>query len=89
MVLASTHSPTHLYSVIINSDIQGGKKRAAGSPPSRSPQIKRKRTPAEYYQSDVIEAISKSPAARTPVAGKELFYDKGSYLAVRNESGEY
>ncbi|XP_072030729.1 uncharacterized protein [Amphiura filiformis] len=66
------------------SPAKGSKKRAASrSPPSRSPQIKRKRLPAEYYQSDVIEAISKSPSARTPALGKELFYDKGSYLAVR------
>ncbi|XP_033624396.1 poly [ADP-ribose] polymerase tankyrase-like [Asterias rubens] len=54
----------------------------------RSPQIKRKRMPAEYYQSDVVDAISKQ-SVRTPNADKELYFQKNTYLAVRTENGKY
>ena len=43
--------------------------------------------PAEYYQSDVVDAISKQ-SVRTPNADKELYFQKNTYLAVRTENGK-
>ncbi|XP_022105519.1 tankyrase-like protein [Acanthaster planci] len=65
-----------------------GKRRAASAPSPRSPQIKRKRMPAEYYQSDVVDAISKQ-STRTPTSDKEVFFNKNTYLAVRTDNGKY
>ncbi|XP_038075210.1 poly [ADP-ribose] polymerase tankyrase-like [Patiria miniata] len=65
-----------------------GKRRAVSAPSPRSPQIKRKRMPAEYYQSDVVDAISKQ-ATRTPVSDKEVVFNKNTFLAVRTDNGKF
>ncbi|XP_041468095.1 poly [ADP-ribose] polymerase tankyrase-like isoform X1 [Lytechinus variegatus] len=54
----------------------------------RSPNVKRKRTQADRYQSDVVEAFSKPSKTRTPAsAKKEVYFGKGAYLAVRSDAG--
>ncbi|XP_071963816.1 poly [ADP-ribose] polymerase tankyrase-like [Antedon mediterranea] len=65
-----------------DSQLTPPKKRGAGSP-GRSPERKRKRVQAEYYQSDVVDVFSRTSAARTPTATKQVFFDKGAFLAVR------
>ncbi|XP_033125958.1 poly [ADP-ribose] polymerase tankyrase-like [Anneissia japonica] len=62
------------------------KRRGAGSP-GRSPERKRKRVQAEYYQSDVVDVFSRTAASRTPTATKEVFCDKGAFLAIRSSEG--
>lgn len=58
------------------------------SPAQKSPAAKRKRKPAEHYQSDVIDACSKQIRSSSD-SKREVFLPKGVYVAVRSEDGFY
>lgn len=83
---SSGYSTTHgCYFVFI----QQTTKRPAdvSSPSERTPGSKRKRKPAELYQSDVIDACSKQTRSSSD-AKREVFLPKGGYVAVRSEDGK-
>lgn len=69
---------------------QQAPKRAVdvSSPAQKSPAAKRKRKPAEHYQSDVIDACSKQIRASSD-SKREVFLPKGVYVAVRSEDGRW
>ncbi|XP_006818908.1 poly [ADP-ribose] polymerase tankyrase-like [Saccoglossus kowalevskii] len=59
------------------------------APPPLQAKIKRKRTPTDTYQSHIVAAAQQTRGLSLPVEKKEVYYNKGDYLAVRNEAGSY